>query len=235
MNSYFNFTEAGDNLNGTVKEAMVGAVHGIGQGLDGVLHTATDGVKTISKSLDGMIGNSGTTESGVEYTHIPLKDVDDAAGDAHLAEFKQTLLKKVQSFETTDAADGVDDLMKETADMAADVPDALDAVLMAAESMTDDGGGDGGDAVMSTLETGNNVHEDDVTNVVEESNADAANHQRDDDSLRTSSPDEEIEKALANNDSHRPMVPSPVPTINELHELEKAAAAAAASSAIDQP
>lgn len=230
----YHFAEVGDSLNGTVghvKDAMVGAVHGIGQGLDGVMHTAADGVKSIGSTLSSGVG--GLTESGTEYTHIPLKVPEDGA---NLDEFKEKLLMKVESIDADEMAGGA---------AAADV-DALDALLAESESVAADGsGGDNGDDGTKTptpndaKHTANNAPQppqqpdDDSAGIIANvANADpnkTPTHSID--SLRTSSPDPEIEMALSNVDAAtRRNGPSPVPTINELSELDKAANAAAAAT-----
>lgn len=228
------YTDVGDSLNGTVghvKDAVVGAVHGIGQGLDGVLHTATDGAKTISTTLLGGVGagetNNGnaTTDSGTEYTHIPLKEpaaamrlLDGTADGGQLAEFKQALDKRADGMEETVEA-GVDELMKETDDMVGSVSGAVESMSVSQTTTVDAAvasGGDGGDG-------------DDNNDVVVEAAkpddpADAnktPTHSLD--SLRTSSPDPEIERALSNTEDAQRKGPSPEPTINELGELERAA------------
>lgn len=230
--------EVGDSLNGTVghvKDAVVGAVHGIGQGLDGVLHTATDGAKTISTTLISGVGdvaNGGTTtDSGTEYTHIPLKDPGVAMADGdQLAEFKQSLQTRADSMEET-LESGVDELMMETADLGGGASDggALESMSVSQTTTVDaavasavataDGGGDGGGEGGGVVDDNN-----DVVGVAD-NGAHVANKTptHSIDSLRTSSPDPEIERALSNKVDGQRKVSSPEPTINELGELQRAA------------
>lgn len=179
---------------GHVKDAVVGAVHGIGQGLDGVLHSATDGAKGLATDAKARAtaAVSATADSVTEYTHIPLRDPHQM--DEHLEEFKENLLKKAQSF-SDDTEQLTDDLIKDTEDV---VTNTLDTVKSTTADAVD---------TFQTLDNKIADGNDDTTSI----------HSLD--SLRTTSPEPEIEKALANEDTTRKLAPSPVPTFNEMKEI----------------
>lgn len=130
------------------------------------------------------------TESGTEYTHIPLKDTKMANVSEHLEEFKENLLRKAQSF-SDDTDKMTDDLMKETEQIGSDVTHSMD------ESIT-------------TVKE--NIMEPDNNNKT-------PTHSIDIDSLKTNSPEPEIENAILNDTMVRS--PSPVPTLSELKEMSK--------------
>lgn len=180
---YINFADAGDGLNGAVghiKEAVVGAVHG----LDGTVSSATDGAKAMLTDVENKAKTAvlSAVDSVTEYTHIPLRDPNKM--DDHLEEFKETLLKKAQSFsEDTDKL--ADDLIKETEDI-------VNGDLNPAEPTTN----------KITASQPNTVDDKTPTHSL--------------DSLRTSSPDPEIENALLNVDKSST---SPQPTFNEMSEI----------------
>lgn len=177
------FSDAGEGINGTVdhiKEAVVGAVHG----LDGSLSTATEGAKAMVSDVESKAKTAvlSAVDSVTEFTHIPLRDPNKM--DDHLEEFKETLLKKAQSF-SDDTDQLADDLIKDTEDIVR-----------------------GG--VASAVSTAN-VITSSLPTIVDDK---TPTHSLD--SLRTSSPDPEIENALLNVEKS---IASPQPTFNEMSEI----------------
>lgn len=196
------FTDVGETINGTVghvKEAVVGAVQGIGHGLDGAMHNANNEVKKVEAAVTNL-GNNGITNTmktnsdpsdtnTTEFTYIPLKDPNSSNVDEHLEEFKENLLKKAQSF-SDDTDKMADDLIKETEDV---VREAAKETTAMAQSIPD-----------------KLVKE--VTDIDDKTPTHSL------DSLKTNSPEPEIEKALAN-DMHK-SAPSPEPTLAELSAIK---------------
>lgn len=142
------------------------------------------------------IGNKSKTavlsaaDSVTEYTHIPLRDPNKA--DDHLEEFKENLLKKAQSF-SDDTDQLADDLIKDTADIVNEgTAVTIKHVSDAAKTISLE------HQLLDKLDDKTSTHSLD--------------------SLRTSSPDPEIEKALSNVDK-RKHISSPEPTLNELSEM----------------
>lgn len=117
-----------------------------------------------------------------EYTHIPLRDPNKM--DDHLEDFKETLLKKAQSF-SDDTDQLADDLIKDTDDI---INEEVATAVSTAKDVT------------SSLPT--IVNDQTPTHSL--------------DSLRTSSPDPEIENALLNVVKSST---SPQPTFNEMSEI----------------
>lgn len=182
------YADAGEGINGTVghmKDAVVGAVHG----LDGTLSTATDGAKAMVSDVENKAKTAvlSAVDSVTEFTHIPLRDPNKM--DDHLEEFKETLLKKAQSF-SDDTDQLTDDLIKDTEDLMVSGATAAESTLSQVTASLP--------STTAPLE----VDEKTPTHSL--------------DSLRTSSPDPEIEKALSNVDRSKM---SPQPTFNELREI----------------
>lgn len=135
-----------------------------------------------------------------EFTYIPLKDPNAKNVDEHLEEFKENLLKKAQSF-SDDTDKMADDLIKETEDVAREAAKettskAVSAATTMAQSIPDQ-----------------------LVNEVIDIDDKTPTHSLD--SLKTSSPEPEIEKALAN-DMHK-SAPSPEPTLTELSAIKASA------------
>ena len=165
---------------------MVGAVQGIGHGLDGAMHNAADGIKQAVTS-----GTSAVEQQTENIKHIPLKDPngdDTTMTDEHLEEFKEILLKKTKSF-SDDTDKLADDLIKETEDIVDSTKDTV-------QSMKD------------------NVLKDVINN-------DDKTPTHSIDSLKTSSPEPEIEKAL-NKLSNISNNPSPEPTFTDINLTKSA-------------
>lgn len=174
---------------GQVKDAVVHAVQGIGHGVDDAMHTATDKLKQVENVVTGGVAEkNGNSET--EYTYIPLKDPNVVNDDEHLAEFKENLLKKAQSF-SDDTEKLADDLIKDTEDV---VTNETAAVAETVESMLND----------KLLLNEINVDDKTPTHSI--------------DSLKTSSPEPEIEKALEN--VQKPNAPSPEPTLTEMSDMK---------------
>lgn len=172
---------------------MVGAVHGIGQGLDGAIHNATaDGIKQVESNAEAAATKAMESSSAVtEYTHIPLKDPNKA--DEHLQEFKENLLKKAQSFSEENTVDKMaDDLMRDTDELMAN-----NKSILTSNDDADDGAVD--------LLVNNNEEKTPTHSL---------------DSLKTTSPEPEIEKALANDESNQKRIPSPEPTMREMSAIK---------------
>lgn len=137
--------------------------------------------------------------NATEFTYIPLKDPNAKNVDEHLEEFKENLLKKAQSF-SDDTDKMTDDLIKETEDVVREAAKETSTAVSAATTMAQ--------SIPDQL-----VKE--VTDIDDKTPTHSL------DSLKTSSPEPEIEKALAN-DMHI-SAPSPEPTLTELSAIKASA------------
>lgn len=174
------------------------------------MHSASNEVKKVETAVTSL-ANNGTTNTmktgsdlsdsnATEFTYIPLKDPNASNVDEHLEEFKENLLKKAQSF-SDDTDKMADDLIKETEDV---VSEAAKETAMTAVSA--------GTKMTQSIPV-------QLVNEVTDFDDKTPTHSLD--SLKTSSPEPEIEKALAN-DMHK-SAPSPEPTLAELSAIKAGA------------
>lgn len=165
------------------------------------MHGANNEVKKVEAAVTNL-GNNGITNTmkpsdpsdtnSTEFTYIPLKDPNARNVDEHLEEFKENLLKKAQSF-SDDTDKMADDLIKETEDVVSEAAKAVSATTTMTQSIPD-----------QLVKELTDIDDKTPTHSL--------------DSLKTSSPEPEIEKALAN-DMHK-SAPSPEPTLAELSAIK---------------
>lgn len=190
--SFCSITDVGESINGTVgqvKDAVVGAVHGITHGIDGALHNTSDGVQKLESSITNQSMPSENNGDNVGGTEYTYIPLKDPNNvDEHLQEFKENLLKKAQSF-SDDTDKMADDLIKETEDL-----------------------------VKSTTENVESTKENILNDLNTELNNDDKTSTHSLDSLKTNSPEPEIEKALSHSMHKSP--PSPEPTLTEMSEIK---------------
>nr|XP_029730568.1 uncharacterized protein LOC109398121 isoform X1 [Aedes albopictus] len=185
---------AGESAIHDVGEHMKDAVKNVASEIEGVL-----GGKAASKDKSDHVNESdlpqlnGHDKDDSDYQIIPLKDPNKPSVDESLENMKNNLLKKAQSF-SDDTEKMADDIMKETEDLIRD-----------AETGIVDQGKD-----MLTRITSSEDGTIEILNL-EGNSTSSPTHSID--SLKTSSPEPEIERIL-DNDPQCP--PTPEATMNSL-------------------
>ncbi|XP_062543873.1 uncharacterized protein LOC134211206 isoform X1 [Armigeres subalbatus] len=195
------------------------AIHGVGEHVkDAVKNVASEiegvlGGKTASKDSSDHINENdlpqmnGHDQDSSDYKIIPLKDKQSSV-DENLENFKNNLLKKAQSF-GEDTEKMADDIIKDTEDLIRD----------AETGITDHGN------EMLTRITSSDDGTIEILNLEGNSTC-SPTHSTD--SLKTSSPEPEIERIL-DNDPQSP--PTPEATMNSL--VSSSDGAATESEAVD--
>lgn len=188
---------------------MKDAVKNVASEIEGVL-----GGKTANKDKSDHVNESdlpqlnGHDKDGSDYQIIPLKDPKQPGVDESLENMKNNLLKKAQSF-SDDTEKMADDIMKETEDLIRDAETGIadqGKEMLTRITSSDDG----------TIEILN----------LEGNSTSSPTHSID--SLKTSSPEPEIERIL-DNDPQCP--PTPEATMNSL--VSSSDGAATESEAVD--
>ena len=207
-----------------VKEMVVGAVQNVGHGLDNVFTSATDDmtmnmpqeIATVkTKSSEMMLMTNGTDDDEMlmlttiddDHTetmmhdemikYIPLKDTTTDPLDDKIEEFKQELLLKSQSL-SQDTVKMADDLIKDTDDVMQEMQNA-ENLFMDNE----------GDMTTSTMMNNINNNKNNSNSNKGKKTPTSTNSM---DSLKTGSPEPEIERILSNSE---PTPPTPQPTMTE--------------------
>ncbi|XP_058466322.1 uncharacterized protein LOC131439394 isoform X1 [Malaya genurostris] len=192
-----------------VLQAGESAIHDVGEHVKGAVQNVTNEIGNVlgggKKDLSDRINENdlpqinGHDSDGSDYKIIPLKDPKQAGVDENLENMKNNLLKKAQSF-GDDADKMADDIIKETEDL---IRDAETGIADCGTEIT---------TRITSLEDGSieilNL-EGNVTNTPTHSI----------DSLKTSSPEPEIERIL---DNEPKCPPTPEATMNSLLSSEDA-------------
>lgn len=185
------FSDVGEALNGQLgqaKDAVVGAAQAVGHGLDNAVHSTTDKVQhQLQNVLTGNNDNNADSLKETDYTHIPLKDTT-VADDANEHMTEfKESLEKTAQSYNDEIEQLSDELMKETSDVVSD----------------------------GIMEVENKIVESIKNESAEMMDNKTPTHSID--SLKTNSPEPEIEKALSNDEKKSP--PSPKPTLKEFESM----------------
>ncbi|XP_055606897.1 uncharacterized protein LOC129754711 isoform X1 [Uranotaenia lowii] len=182
------------------------AIHGVGEQVKEAVQNVTheiEGVLGKKSTKDGSDSNddghpqiNGHDKDGTDYQIIPLKDNSSSGVDENLENIKNNILKKAQSF-GEDADKMADDIMKETEDL---IRDAETGIVDCASEMT----------------TRITSSEDGTIEILNLEGNETSTPTHSIDSLKTSSPEPEIERIL-DNEPNCP--PTPEATMNSLMEV----------------
>ncbi|XP_053686551.1 uncharacterized protein LOC128736096 [Sabethes cyaneus] len=183
--------QAGETAIHEAGEHVKGAVQNVTNEITGVLGGVKKSADHINeKDLSQTNGQNGDS---ADYKIIPLKDTKQSSVDESLENFKNNLLKKAQSF-SDDTDKMADDIIKETEDL---IRDAETGIVDCSTEMT---------TRITSLEDGTI----EILNL-EGNQTHSPTHSID--SLKTSSPEPEIERIL---DNEPKCPPTPEATLNSM-------------------